>query len=75
MSYAKYDIIFCKSCFYLLICNELFCIDQGNQLITITILQQSNFNVFLHDYSQCSVESFFFPKKIVTLKINHAKVQ
>ena len=50
------DLICCKGYFSLLICNELSCNDQGNQLIIITntmniikILQLSNFNVFLHD--------------------------
>ena len=44
-----------KNCIYLLICNELFCIDQGYQLIIITntmniITITSNLNVFLHGY-------------------------
>ena len=57
MNYDKYDIFRCKRCFYLFICNELSCIDQGNQLLItsntmniITNLQPSNFNVFLHGY-------------------------
>ena len=55
MNFDKYDTIYCKLCFYLLMYNELFCIDQGNQLLIITntmniikILQPYNFNVFLH---------------------------
>ena len=46
-----------NAAFIFLICNELSCIDQGNQwlIITntmniITILQPLNFNVFLHGY-------------------------
>ena len=31
-----YDVISCKHCFHLLICNELSCIDQGDQLLIIT---------------------------------------
>ena len=57
MNYEKNDTNYCKHCFYLLICNELSCIDQGNKLLTITntmniitILQSSNFIVFLHGY-------------------------
>ena len=57
MNYGNYDAICCKRCFYLLICNELLCIDQGNQLLIITntiniitFLQPSNLNVFLHGY-------------------------
>ena len=57
MNYGKYDTICCKQCFYLLICNELSCIDPGNQLLIITktiniikILQPSNSKVFLYDY-------------------------
>ena len=57
MNYGKYDTICCKCCFYLLICNELSCIDQWNQLLIIkntmniiTILHPWNFNVLLHDY-------------------------
>ena len=57
MNYGKYDAICCKRCIYLLICNELSCIDQGNQLLAITtkmniiiILQLLNINVFLHGY-------------------------
>ena len=49
MNYVKYDTICCKRCFYLLICNELSCIDQGNQLLILTntmnittIVQPSN---------------------------------
>ena len=50
-----------KHCIYLFICNELYCIDQGDQLLIITntmniitILLSSNFNVFLNGYSlQC----------------------
>ena len=55
MNYDKYDTICCKY-FYFFICNKLICIDHGNQLLmmtntmNITILQPSNFNVFLHDY-------------------------
>ena len=52
MNYGKYDTISFKRCFYLLICNELFCTDQGNQLLIITntiniitIMQPSHFNV------------------------------
>ena len=52
MHYSKYDTICCKRCFYLLIYNEFYCIEQGNQLLMITntmniitILQSSNFNV------------------------------
>ena len=49
-------------CFYLLICNVLSCINLGNQLLLIintmniiTVLQLSNFNVFLHGYFlQCT---------------------
>ena len=55
MNYDKYDTLCCKRCFYLLIRNELSCIDQGDQLLIITntmniitIVQPSNFNVFLH---------------------------
>ena len=57
MNYGKYDIPFVENVvFYLLICNELSCIDQKNQLLKIitntmniiTILQLSNFDVFLH---------------------------
>ena len=57
MNYGMNDTICFKRYFYLLICNELFCIKQGNQLLIITntmniitILQQTNFNVFLHCY-------------------------
>ena len=57
MKYGKYDTICCKICFYLFIYNEFPCIDQGNQLLIITntiniitILQPSNFNVFLHGF-------------------------
>ena len=75
MNYGKYDAICCKHCFYLLICNELSCIDQGNQLpiITntmniITFLQPSNFNVFLHGYFlQCrflSNDSLLYLKSV-----------
>ena len=61
MNYNKYDAIFCKRCFYLLICNELSCIDLGNQLLIIintmdinTIMKPSNFNVLLQDcFLQC----------------------
>ena len=51
MNDGKYDTICCKHCFYLLICNELSCIDRGNQLLIITnamniitILQPSNYS-------------------------------
>ena len=54
MDYGKFDTFCCTNCF-LLIFNELSCIDPGNQLVKITntmniitILQSSNFNVFLH---------------------------
>ena len=57
MNYSKYDTICCNRCFYLLIRNELSCIDQECQLLImtntmniITILQSLNFNVFLHGY-------------------------
>ena len=57
MNYNKYDVICRKRCFYLLICNELSCIDLGNRLLIITntmniitITEPSNFNVFLHGY-------------------------
>ena len=57
MNYGKYDTIGCKPCFYLLICNELSCIVQVNQLLIttntmnmITILYPSNLNAFLHSY-------------------------
>ena len=57
MNYGKYDTINCKRSIYLLICNELLCIDPGNQLLIITntmnkitILHPSNFNVLLHGY-------------------------
>ena len=57
MNYGKYDTICFKRCFHLLICNELSCIVQGNQLLliinamnTITIMQPSNFYVSLHGY-------------------------
>ena len=53
MNNSQYTTICSKRCFYLLICNELSFIDQGNQLpiLTntmniITILQPSNLNVF-----------------------------
>ena len=36
MNYNKYNTICCKRCFYLLICNELSCIDQENKLLMIT---------------------------------------
>ena len=63
MNYGEYDTICCKRSFYLLICNELTCIDQGNQLLIITktiniftILQPLNFNIFLHGYClQCII--------------------
>ena len=66
MNYGKYDTICCKCYFYLLICNELSRIDQGNQLLIITntmniitILQLLNFNVFLHGYFlQCNTIDF-----------------
>ena len=55
MIYGKYDTISCKHYFHLLKCSELSCIDQENLLLIITntmkiitILQPSNFNVFLH---------------------------
>ena len=55
MNFSKYDTICCKNCIYLLICNELSCIDQGYQLLVITntmniITITSNLNVFLHGY-------------------------
>ena len=57
MNYGKSVTICCKPCFYLLIFNELSYIDQGNQLLIITdtmyiitILQPSNFHVFLYGY-------------------------
>ena len=67
MNYGKYDNINCKCCFYLLICNELSCIDQKNELLIITntmniitILQLSNFNLFLRGYFlQCTVYSAY----------------
>ena len=56
MNYGKYDNICCKRYFCLLIFNELSCIDPGNQLLVktntiniITILEPSNFKVFLHE--------------------------
>ena len=63
MNYGKYDTICCKRCFYLLIYNELSCNVLGNELLKITntmnintILQPSNFNVFLYGYFlQCSL--------------------
>ena len=66
MNYGKYDTICCKRCFYLLICNELFCIDSTYQLLMITntinkitIQQTSIFNVFLHGYFlQCRYNIF-----------------
>ena len=33
MNISKYDIICCKRCFYLLICNDLSCIDPKDQLL------------------------------------------
>ena len=36
MNDGKYDIICCKHCFYLIICNELSCIEKGNKLLIIT---------------------------------------
>ena len=82
--------------FILLICNELSCIDQGNQLRIIintmninTILQPSNFNVFLHGYANCLMifqEDFLsnpYPpledsnhqKMIICVKIYNYKLQ
>ena len=60
MKCDKYIIPFVANAVF--ICNELYCFDQGNQLLIITnamniitILQTSNFNVFLHGYFlQCS---------------------
>ena len=83
MNYGKYDTICCKRFFYLLICNELSCIDPGYQLLIITntmkrikILQPSNFNVYLHGYvSQCIVILHFtercvdFDEKCVNLEL------
>ena len=64
MNYDKY---------LLLICNELSCIDHGNQLLIITnamnvikIQQPLHFNVFLHGYFlQCRV--------VLSLDIIHVK--
>ena len=61
MNHGKYDINCCQSCFYLMIFNELSCIDQRNQLLIIintmdinTIMKPSNFNVLLQDcFLQC----------------------
>ena len=57
MNYDKYNTICCKRCFYFLICNDLSCNDQGNELLIITntiniitILQLLNLNVFLQGY-------------------------
>ena len=44
MNYDKYDTICRKHCFYLLICNELSCNDQGNQLLIITNTMNINYN-------------------------------
>ena len=63
MNYGKYNTICCKHCFYLLICNELSCIDQGNQLLImniITILQPSNFIVFLHVFLQLWIKNTLY---------------
>ena len=76
MNYGKYDTICCKRCFYLFICNGLFCIDQENQLLImtntmniITILQPSNFNViylnflsYIKNFGNFSSHSVFFKK-------------
>ena len=46
MNYDKYNAICCKRCFYLLICNGLSCIDQGNWLqiyIEIWLLQDCDY--------------------------------
>ena len=75
MNCDKYNTICCKRCFYLLNCNELSCIDQGNKLLIITntmniitILQPSNFNVFLHGYFlQCSHFSISFLGVFITI--------
>ena len=57
MNYGMYNTICCKRYFHLLICNELSCNDPENQLLIITntmniitIIQSSNFDVFLHGY-------------------------
>ena len=63
MNFGKNDTICFKRYIYLLICNELSCIDQGIQLLLmtntmniITIPQPSNLNLFLHDYFlQCNI--------------------
>ena len=90
MNYNKYDTICCKWCFlfvdlqwivlYLLICNELFCIDPENQLIKIIntmniikIQQPSKFNVFLHGYFteypySLDLKKVFNVFKLATLK-------
>ena len=67
MNYGVYDTICCKYFFYLLIYNELSCINTGNQLHAMTnktnintILQSSNFNVVSHGYFlQCSILNNF----------------
>ena len=55
MNDDNYETICCKRSFYLLICNNFSCIEQGNRLLVIkntvkiiTILQPSNLNVFLY---------------------------
>ena len=66
MNYSKYNTIYCKRCFYFLVYKELSIIGLENQLLIIkntmninTILQPSNFNVFLHGYfSQCNYSLF-----------------
>ena len=75
MNHDKYDTICCKRGFYLLICNELSCIDKGNQLLITTTTNNYNpadikfqciftvqFNVFLLRYFlQCTLSEC--PKK------------
>ena len=65
ISYDKYDTNCCKRYFYLLIYNELYCIDLGNQLLIIT-------NTIKYNYNPAAIE---FQCYLLQCVINCKKVE
>ena len=59
MNYNKYDIIYCKRCFYLLINNDLSCIDQENQITNNNKYNEYNYNPAAITF-QCIFASLLF---------------
>ena len=51
MNFGKYDTICCRRCFYLLICNELFCIWSRK-----TITKNSKYNEYNYNLADIKIK-------------------